>query len=291
MQTTLMKPIASTIYGAELQTAQLTGIPYSVRENTTLNQKFDILKGVSHASNEYPRMRYIAIGNGGHRAKIGNNGIEIGEILQHTPTHAALFNHIPFVAREPNNDLTPQEREKFALRRIETHNGKRFIVYYLRRLSVDALRTNLVYETVVDDGVNRKVKATTYTPTEEMLNPTPEVLEAANVNTLDGDYVRCEAIVPFQMTRWDLNELKNAANIIYGDERYAIITEMALVSAVDRVSEATNSGSSNFNYKEVVSAQCCAFIATDFRAYYHNVDVSLDINVGASEPMFKLVAP
>ena len=42
MITTVMKPITSTIYGAELQTAQLIGAEYPIRENTTLNQKFHI---------------------------------------------------------------------------------------------------------------------------------------------------------------------------------------------------------------------------------------------------------
>ena len=59
-----MKPITSTIYGAELQTAQLIGAEYPIRENTTLNQKFHIQEGVVHSAGTYPRMKYIAIGNG-----------------------------------------------------------------------------------------------------------------------------------------------------------------------------------------------------------------------------------
>lgn len=291
MQTTLMKPITSTIYGAELQTCQLLGLPYSIREHTTLNEKLEILNGITHNSTDYPRMKYIAIGNGGHRAKTGANGIEIGEILQHKPTDAALFNHIPFVVREPNNDLTPQQRERFGLRRLEEHNGKQFVVYYLRRRELSDVNTELIYETVVNTTTETTINHTAFKPTREHLSPAPEPLDAVGVNTLNGDYVRCEAVIQIEWTKWDLDELKNAANIIYGDERYAIITEVALVSGADRVVESQNAGSANFNYKEVVSAQCCAYISTDFRAYFHNTDITLDINVGASEPMFALVAP
>lgn len=288
MKTTLLEPITSTIYGSELQTCQLANIPYPMREHTTLNEKFNILSGIAHSANSYPTLRYIAIGNGGHKAKVGNNGIEIGEILQHKPTDAALFNHIPFVAREPNNDLTPQEREKFALRRLETHNGVRVIVYYLRRLDMVDVTTQLQYHTVVDKD---NIKTTAFVPTQANLKPVPQPLQEVGVNTLNGDYVRCETVLSLNLDAWDLDELKNAANLIYGDERYAVISEVGLVSAIDKVTEGSGAGSSNFNYKEVISAQVCAFVATDFRAYFHNSKVGLIINIGASEPMYKLVAP
>lgn len=291
MSTTLMKPVVSSIYGAELQTAMLSGIPYQMREHTTLNEKFDIQAGVAHNAGIYPTMRYIAIGNGGHKAKVGVNGIEIGEVLQHTPTHAALFNHLPFVVRDLDNDLTPQERERFALRRLNTYNGTRFVEYYLRRLDFSTLTTNLRYTTVITENGVTTTNTTEFEPTRAELSPVPEPLEEVGVNTLNGDYVHVEAVIPYEMTKWDLDELKNAANIIYGDERYAVISEVGLVSAVDKIVEGTSGGSGNFNYKEAICAQICAFISTDFRAYYHNQSVNLDINIGASEPMFKLVAP
>lgn len=291
MITTVMKPITSTIYGAELQTAQLIGAEYPIRENTTLNQKFHIQEGVVHSAGTYPRMKYIAIGNGGHRSKIGANGIEVGEVLQHKPTHGALFNHLPFVVREPNNDLSPQEREHYGLRTMEEHNGTKFIVYYLRRLDVSNLSTQLKYTTVTSKGLNdTTTQDTDYTPTErDVLYPTPEPLKTIDVNTLNGDYVRCEAVLSLVMSKAELDELKNACKIIYGDERYAVISEIGLVSGVDKVVPSTTGG--NFNYTEVISAQIVAFVATDFRAYYHNKKVTLDINIGASEPMFELVAP
>lgn len=286
-----MKPVVSTIYGAELQTAMLAGIPYKMRDHTTLNEKLDIQSGVAHNSTLWPSMHYIAIGNGGHRAKVGANGIEIGEILQHKPTDAALFNQMPFVVRDINNDLTPQEREKFALRRLHTYNGNRFVEYYLRRLDFTTLSTQLKYTTVTTENGVTTEHTDNYEPTRANLSPVAEPLQEAGVNTLNGDYVHVVSVIPYEMTKWDLDEFKNAANIIHGDERYAVISEVGLVSAVDKVVEGTTGGSSNFNYKEAICAQICAFVSTDFRAYFHNQLVNLDINIGASEPMFKLVAP
>lgn len=293
MITPLLKPITSTIYGADLQTAQLLGIPYKIKQNTTLNEKFGIQAGVAHSSTQYPQLKYICAGIKGHRSKAGVNGIEIGEVNQHTPIHAALFEHIPWIARETNNDLSPQERERFALRKIESHNGKNLIVYYLRRLDTAAVNTQLKYSTVTSNSNDNTtaIKTTDFTPTAAELNPVPQPLKPVDVNTLDGDYVRCEAIIPFEMSKWDLDEFKNAANLIYGDERYAIITEIGLCTGVDKVVAVSGAGSSNFNYKEAIAVQVAAFVATDFRAYFHNARVGLDINIGATEPMFKMTAP
>lgn len=292
MNTTLMKFITSTAWAAELQTCQLKNIPYPMRENTTLNEKLDILAGVAHPSTVYPRAIYVAIGNHGHKSKIGKDGIEITEHYQHKPTDAALYRQMPFVLRQPNNDLTPQERERFGLRKIEEHNGQLFIAYYLRRLETAQVSTQLKYQTITTENKRVKIKVTEFIPDESNLNPVPEPLQAVNVNTLDGEYVVVESMTSFEMDEWDLEEYCNAANIIYGSDRYAIISELALVSGVDRVVETNNgAGSANFNYKEVVCAQVMAFIATEFKAYNHNTLAKLDLNIGASEPMYKLVAP
>lgn len=291
MKTTLVKPIVSTIYGVELQASMFLGNPYRIRQGTTLNEKFGVQSGITHNVGTYPKMSYFCIGNGGHRSKVGADGIEVGESLQHTPRHAALFKHLPFVIREPNNDLSPHERERFALRKVEDFNGRTFISYYLRRLNLETVSTELQYQSIVIENDDAKVKTTAFEATAADLNPIPEPLSTVEVNTLAGDYVRCESIVTIPFSKWDLDELKNAANIMYGSDNYAIISEIGLVSGVDKVVEASNAGSSNFNYKEVISAQIVAHISTDFRARYHNKDADLSINIGASEPMYSLVAP
>lgn len=292
MSQTQIKPIVSTIYGADLMTSQLGKRPYRVLPKTTLNEKFGIQSGVLPAVDVYPSMNYLAIGNRGHQSHVGKNGVEVTEVLQHRPTDGALFNHLPFVVREVGNDLTPQERERFALRVVKNFHGKDFVCYFLRRLATtpNTSATQLKYYTVVKKGSDVETTVTDFVPDDAVLTPVPQPLQPVNVNTLSGEYIRCESMISFQMSKWDLDELLNAANIIYGSDRYAVISEVALVSGVDKVVEASGAGG-NFNYREVIAAQCCAFISTDFRAYYHNKAVTLDINFGASEPMLKLLAP
>lgn len=292
MSHTQIKPIVTTIYGTDLQTSQLYRRPYAIKPKTTLNEKFNIQAGVAPNLGTYPAMNYVAIGNKGVKKVVGVKGIEIDEPLQHSPTDGALFNHLPFVVREPNNDLTPQERERFALRCIEEHHGKRFIVYYLRRLDLTDTQTTLKHYTVTRQGQDVTTSSEEFIPTDEVLSPQPRPLTSVNVNTLKGEYIRCEAMVRFEMNQWDLAELVNAANIIYGSDRYAVINELALVTGVDKVVEGeTGTGSANFNYKEAIACQVCAFIATDFKAYYQNKATSLDLNIGASEPLMELAKP
>ncbi len=128
--------ICRTVYGSALQTAKQLGLPYDVKANSTLNEKFGILSSVSLASDDIPNMRYFVIGNGGHQMTIGANNIAKPEPIQHLATDAALYNQIPFVLREPENDLSPSERLKYALRRSETHQGRPYYAYYLRRLDL-----------------------------------------------------------------------------------------------------------------------------------------------------------
>ena len=47
-----MKIITRTIYGSQLQTSKLMGIPHVFAPNTTLNEKFDIQSGVYPAAEQ-----------------------------------------------------------------------------------------------------------------------------------------------------------------------------------------------------------------------------------------------
>lgn len=288
----LIKPVTNTIYGVDLQTCQLRGIPYPIRQNTTLNEKLNILPTVRHSADTYPRQKYFCIGNKGHKSSLGNGDVEITTPLQHKPTDSSLFGMLPFVVRELNNDLTPQQRERFALRQVKEFNGRNYIVYWLRRIDDVNTGTNLIYYTTRNNGVTVETTKREFVPSRTNQNPIPEPLRVVDTNSLDGDYVRCESVIQLRLTEWDLEEIINAANIVHGSYQYAIISEIGLVSAVDRtVTAESPNGATSFNYKEVVSAQINTFIATDFRPYFANSDVTLSLATGSSEPMFSLVAP
>lgn len=238
-----MEAIVRTVYGANLQTAQLLGVPFQVVPNSTLNDKFNISNASVLNSTDMPRMQYVSIGNGGHRMKVtGNNTLQVPEPIQHRTTDAALYSHLPFVLRPIGNDLTASERERYALRRLETIAGEDYFAYYLRRMDLTGVAAQMEYKTVVADVTT----ATPFIPTAGNLSPTPPVVVTGGSVSTSGDYVTASAIVYFNLDAFDIAEILNACNIIYGSEDYAIISEIGLCSGVDKIVTALDSLGTGF---------------------------------------------
>jgi hypothetical protein len=278
-----MEHIVRTIMGAYLQTTQLLGLPTVIKPNSTLNQKFNIHNEVLVADSDRPSVQYVCIGNGGHKMVTGTSGVSRPEPIQHTPRDTALYNHLPFVLRLPANDLLPAERVKYRLRRMENHDGTQYVAYYLRVLDLSSTIPQLEFRTVAG-GVTT---STTYNPTIADLNPTPPPLTSTGVLTTTGDYVAATAKVPFIMESFDVDEFLNVCNIIYGDESYGIVSEMALCSGVDKAVVGNFNGVSS-GYTDAIGVQVVSFINTFFAASFNNDGLEQNFDIGAVEPMLVL---
>ena len=280
-----MESSVRTSYGAQLQTALLLGVPVVLQTSSTLNEKFDIQANTHISSTDKPAMRYIAAGNGGHKIVTGSDGsIGLFASKQHKPTDAALFNHLPWVLRALNNDLTAGQRANYGLRRLETHDGLQYAAYYLRRLDYTNVAPTTEYKTVTDG----ETTTTSFIPNSGNLNPTAEALASTGTNTTSGDYVATTAKVTFTLSEDDATELLAAAKIIHGSEDYAIISEMALVSGVDRAVTVTGSAGATFNFNEVIGAQVVMFMSEMIVMKFNNTGATIVLDVGATEPMFVL---
>jgi len=69
-----MENIVRTVYGAYLQTCQLLDINVDIAPFSTLNEKFNVNENVHHTRENPLSMKYVAIGLGGHKMVLGNNG-------------------------------------------------------------------------------------------------------------------------------------------------------------------------------------------------------------------------
>src|SRR5690606_18437856 len=135
-----------------LQTCMLSGLPFVVKPNTTLNERFDIESGTLPANGVLPTLHYMGIGNGGHKMVVGAGGMSKPEPIQHLATDASAFNPIPFVIREPINDLTPAERANYALRKETIINGTAYVSYYLRRIDLSGILPTMEHRVIQEDG-------------------------------------------------------------------------------------------------------------------------------------------
>ena len=278
-----MQSVVRTVYGAYTQTCQLLGLPVAIKAHTTLNEKFDIHPEMTLESTDVPRMKYVCIGNGGHRTTIGTDGIAKIEVLQHMARNAALFNHLPFVLRTEDNDLNSTARAKYRLRKRITHDGTTYIAYYMKALDLTAIISQMDHITVAD-GIKT---VTAFVPTVGDLNPNPSGLEPQGVNVVTGDYVFCSAAVPFKLTADEVTELLNVASILYGDENYAMISEIALCSGVDKAAIGYL-GATSFSYTECIAAQVVNFISTFYSMPYSNDGIDMLLNVGSIESLLNL---
>lgn len=278
-----MQKIIRTVMGAALQTHQLLGKPLVIKQNSTLNQKFDIQANLSIAETDIVAMKYVAIGNGGHSIAIGANGIPRIKNVQHTPRHAALYNQLPFVLRLPNDDLDAGQRSRYRLRKLVTIEGTVYVAYYLRTLDLSSSVPNLELRTV-SEGVTT---STPYEPSLADLSPTPPPIDSGDVLVTTGDYVAATAKVPFEMSADDVTEFLNVCNVIYGSPDYAMISEIATCSGVDRNVQGEFNGTTT-GYTEAIAVQVCSFMSSVIPAESINQGVSILIDVGSVESMLDL---
>lgn len=279
-----MKKVVRTVFGAALQAAMYQKIPMSILPHTTLNERWNIFPDSLPDKTEYSAARYLAVGIGGQMLSAGAGGRMRIDPSQHLPTDAGLWDQVPFVMRELSNDLNVTERARYALRRIEEHNGVPYICYYLRRLDMTGISTQLIYKNVID-GVE---KTAPWVPTSDNLNPKPQTLVANGTNTTTGDYISATTPNKFIINESEITELLNVGNILLGGPEYMILTEAALVAGVDRSVPVTGGGNETFTFSEVIAAQCVNFIAVAYPLLMVNKTIEIDFDIGATEPLYNL---
>jgi hypothetical protein len=275
--------VTPTLYGILLQSSLYINVPLTYMKFTTLNEKFNVQADVFPSVNSAPSVSYFGIGNGAHTSEPGPNGLSKNKQRQHKPFEAALLNHLPFVLREPNNDLTPAQRAKYAMRREETHNGLRYIAYYLKRIEKLNVTATAWYTTVVNGEAN----TTKYEPDSSVLNPVPDDI-GPPVEAL-ADLVSASTIIDLSLDSDDVLELLNVSNVLYADEGFAVLSEICLVSGVDRDIQVTSGVGGTVNFREVIGAQVTAFINTNQDLTAANQGVDLSVDIGRSVAVWKTV--
>lgn len=275
--------VTRTAIGALLQTIKFAGLPQKLAllKNTTLNQKFNVQNGVMPADAQMLRWGYIVIGNKGHYTVVAEDGSDESEVRPHRTNHNGLYNHIPFALREVTDDFTSLEREKYALRTPETHKGKPYYAYYARRVQLGTAVPQLL-EVEIINGVE---VTKPYVPTLEDLNPIPPVI--SNNGTVVGSrkYIAASLIVEVKWNKEDIAEIVNAHRVRTGSTRSPVISELGMVTGVDKLVQGPSGGGGSFDYNEVIGAQIACHIATNHPIAYNSNGLTMVFDVGSSEPM------
>lgn len=275
--------ITRTVYGAGLQNALLLQLPYTLLPNSTLNTKFNIRAADTLLPGVYPKIGYYVIGRKGTRRQVTAGGEGYDVPVKHRPRDAGQFEAVPFVLRPENDDLPEVEREKYGLRRPETHDNQPYFAYYAKRLPVAGSSINYTL-TTVSNGIESTVP---FVPNSGDLNPTQPVLPPTGSTPAleDGDYLAVSTNITLAFTAFDVSEFENVCTILYGDPLFATISEICVVSAVDKVVTVTGHGGASFPFNEIVGAQITHHITTNYNLAFNASGFTLTFDIGATEPM------
>lgn len=269
-----------TIYAAHLATCKAMGRPFTVLPNSTLNQKFNLHKDEAPRLNEYPVIAYVGIGNNGSTYELDTSNFLLTKPIPHLPRHAALYNHIPFIVRTVDNDISAEERTKYRMRVPFSVAAVNYVGYYLRKLTLEDVIPGVELRNVTEGSISTSV----FQPQESDLSPVHPDLRNVGVNNPDGDYLISTAKVNLTLGQDDINNIMEACNIIYGDPRYAFINEIALCSGIDRTLQGTF-GNVTSNYTDVVAAQVNSFISQSHALTENTTEVALRFDIGSSEAL------
>ena len=182
------------------------------------------------------------------------------------------------------DDLTIAQRAFYCLRTEIQLNGQRYIAYYGKRIVKTGLKTNM-FLTDVEGGIQNH---TPFVPNTTNLEPVPLTpSQQTNIIEASGEYTSASAVITIDFNSFDAEELRNVAMILHGDERYAIVSEIALCSGADRVVSGVSVGNNTINYNEVIGCQPVAFISSDAKSMVNSdAGFTITTDVGITEPLF-----
>ncbi len=288
-------------YDAKLTTVTLAGIDAMITlaadvdkiylEKSTINEKMNINADVVPDASDRQKLGLLMIGDGGHGVRmIGNRPIPTP--VRHMPTDVGLYNATPFVLRPVANDLSDEERKRYALRLEVEINGRRYYAYYARRINLRGKRVGN-YSVTVENGI-KTITDFEYTD----LNVRPPIPEIPNFNgdykfdstapivvPANGKYVTANIVYDVDFDANDVQELMNVAKILYNDPGAAIVSEFALCYSVSKEIPVHSAVGSDFTMLEEIGVQAGVFVSTFTNVAMDNGGLTWAVQVGQSSPL------
>lgn len=315
----MSRVVVRTIYGSEVQTARNMGLAHDISGdfsalhyggvpvlgkgalNNNLcvpNLPTSILQGMQTApaynalvDTNNIKLQYFCIGNRGHRYIPGAPPAPAyTSPVPHRATDSGLYGWMPFLIRPYASDITGATRAKYRLRRTLLIGGNLYVAYFAKVLDFTGVlpETNLV---IIDNGAPI---SSPFNPTSASLAPDPTLVTNSLITDNNGSYTSVAATLSIPFTAQEVTELMNAMDLVYGDSNFAIISEVALCTGVDKLCDTQYSDVSPYtssvigagNPTEAVGVQIATHISTHYPVVYANDGFGFNLDLGATEPLF-----
>lgn len=219
-----------------------TNAEYQLLFDTTLNHKYSIYP--TQQPTAVPKILYFGLGiNGFYNVDDGN----MSAPYRPTADELDLYEPIPMRCVPVDEDLSPDARANYRMRRRETINGQDYYCYYLKKLTLNDSTVRLVRT-----NPNTKEEEP-YELNEGMLTPVP------NIPTVSGEVSGTMSEVNATLSlglAWLGSEVLEAINVKYnGDMRRAKISEIGIYSGEDATVTGFDAAGVSFSYIEAIYAQ------------------------------------
>ena len=272
-----MEAIVQSIYGNQIYNSSILDLPYYYQKNTTINEALSINNSaIDYNNTPYtPLLKYLAIGNGGHKVVEGNNGLGEPEPIQHLSTDANLYNILPFVIVQQNQDLSTAEQANYALKTSRVINGISYFLYYLRKIQT----TDIALVTTENNVSNGEIVSKSFTPTIANLYPTPPLLNNNDPYTLVPSTIKAAINVNFSLTSTEISYFMEVINIVPEARSIGIISEVALCTGVW-----------DNTLGDVIGVQPAIFINTFFPLAFNMSSLNYQFSLGSTKPLYNLTA-
>lgn len=247
--------VTATVAGLTISTAVNCRQPVDILQYTTLNEHFNVLadESIGRKQGKDFGLLYFGVGIGGSRS-IGTDqfGLEDRKVNQHKATDFNAFHGIPLVARELGNDLDPTERDKYRIRIVRELGGKFYALYYLKLINFEDFNASMTVGT--RDPLTGNETSYPYEPKKEDLRPVPFQLTVQDSIPLSNTYVHGTGKMDLSLNVDDLNEIRNACRILYGNANKAAINEWYVCYGIETKNEGEIGEGGTVVYNELQSA-------------------------------------
>lgn len=279
-----MNPIQVTGYGLKTIISLLLGHTPQADAKSTVNERLNILGTARPTQAEKVRLGVLIAGNLGHRGQIGEGGVMLTSIQDHTATNASLYGPMPMAIRDADDDFPPEKRAKYCLREVKPLNNVSKIFYWGLRVDVDPDDVPVITRKITKEPGKPDV-IEIFKPDTADLFPTPLPLPTTGAVTTTDVSITCSAVLTVKLTEDELEEYINAAKLLNGgDERYAVMSEFALCTGADRTVQ-VQSTIGTINFLESIGTQIYNFAMDHKAIYYNSQELTIDFDIGNQIPL------
>lgn len=282
-----MNSIQQTYISIKNMLHAITGVDPEIDRFTTMNERLEIQPTATPDHTGEPvTLSVLIIGNGGFSCGSTAGGRPRIRPRNHTSENMSVFEPVPFVLRPVGDDLSVADRKKYCLRKELTVGGQGYFAYYGLRLNINKDNFKVTATKVTtENGVEEE---RLYEPDSKNLNPEPIELPADGAVVASAVQLRVTAPVNVHLDYNTVSEFVQAAKIMNGgDETAAVISEMALCTAADRV--VTVEGSDGqIQFLETIATQIYTHSAELLALYYNRKEANVTFDLGAQIPLMSV---